>query len=105
MALKKPVSVTLDGDNLVWLKARAAAGAQSVSELLDQLVTEARQSGRIGPTRSVVGTIDVDHTDPDLEHADEYVRTMFDRALSRPLVARESSAVYGAPRRRTKRRG
>ena len=56
---KQAISVTLEADNLTWLKGRAgAAGLRSVSELLDQLVTAARASGRVGPSRSVVGTID-----------------------------------------------
>jgi hypothetical protein len=75
---KQAISVTLEADNLTWLKGRAgAAGLRSVSELLDQLVTAARASGRVGPSRSVVGTIDLDASDPWLEKADEAVRTMF----------------------------
>src|SRR5205814_1071073 len=47
---KQAISVTLDSDNLTWLKGRAgAAGLRSVSELLDQIVTAAREGGRIGP--------------------------------------------------------
>ena len=62
---KQAISVTLEADNLTWLKGRAgAAGLRSVSELLDQLVTAARASGRVGPSRSVVGTIDLDASDP-----------------------------------------
>ena len=57
---KQAISVTLEADNLTWLKGRAgAAGLRSVSELLDQLVSAARAAGRTGPARSVVGTIDI----------------------------------------------
>jgi hypothetical protein len=98
--------VTLDADNLMWLKGRAgAAGIRSVSELLDQIVSAARTSGQIGPSRSVVGTIDLDATDPWLEGADEAVRGMFDASLGRPLMVKEPSPVYGTARRKKGRRG
>ena len=65
---KQAISVTLEADNLTWLKGRAgAAGVRSVSELLDQLVTAARESGGAGHATSVVGTIDIDPGDPMLE--------------------------------------
>ncbi len=65
MSAKQAISVTLGADNVTWLKGRAGAGGvRSVSEFLDQLVTAARQSGRVGPATSVVGTIDIDPSDP-----------------------------------------
>lgn len=92
---KKAISVTLETDNLVWLKARAGAmGLRSVSELLDDLVTEARATGLAGPSRSVVGTIDIASSDPALENADAAVRTLFDASLARPFVAREATPSY-----------
>src|SRR5574342_927872 len=98
---KQEISVTLEADNVTWLKGRAgAAGARSVSELLDRLVTAARQSGEIGPSRSVVGTIDVDPGDPLLERADEAVRHLFESSLGRPLMVREGMPEYGAKTRR-----
>jgi len=88
---KQAISVTLDADNLTWLKGRAgAAGVRSLSELLDRLMTAARESGRIGPSRSVVGTIDIDEHDPLLESADHAVRMMFGTSLGRPLVIKGS---------------
>jgi len=103
---KQAISVTLEADNLTWLKGRAgAAGLRSVSELLDQLVTAARASGRVGPSRSVVGTIDLDASDPWLEKADEAVRTMFDTSLGRPLMVKESSPAYGSSGKKRARRG
>jgi hypothetical protein len=101
---KRAVSVTLEGDNLTWLKARTgAAGLRSVSELLDQLVSDARASGG-GPIRSVIGTIDIDASDPGLEAADEAVRYLFDASLQRPLLMKETSPVYGSRRRPIKKR-
>ena len=98
--------MTLDADNLMWLKGRAGAGGiRSVSELLDQIVSAARASGRIGPSRSVVGTIDLDASDPWLEGADEAVREMFTASLGRPLMVKETSPGYGTPRRKKGRRG
>jgi hypothetical protein len=103
---KQAISVTLDSDNLTWLKGRAgAAGLRSVSELLDQLVTAARKSGRIGPSRSVVGTIDIDASDPLLEGADEIVREMYEASLARPLMVKEVPADYGGSPRKKARRG
>jgi hypothetical protein len=103
---KQAISVTLETDNLTWLKGRAgAAGLRSVSELLDQLVTAARATGRVGPSRSVVGTIDLDASDPWLEKADEAVRAMFDASLGRPLMAKESSPLYGSGGKKRIRRG
>ena len=57
---KRPVSVTLETDNLVWLRGRAGASGESVSQVLDDIVTAARIEGRYGPSRSVAGTIDID---------------------------------------------
>ena len=102
---KQAISVTLDADNLTWLKGRAsAAGARSISELLDQLVRSARSSGQVGPSRSVVGTIDIADSDPWLEESDDDVRRMFEASLRRPLMVKETSAVYGSGRKRKPRR-
>ena len=103
---KQAISVTLEVDNVTWLKGRAGAkGLRSVSELLDRLVTAARQSGDVGPSRSVVGTIDIDSSDPLLERADEAVRHVFESSLGRPLLVKETSPEYGQARGRKKRRG
>ena len=103
---KQAISVTLDTDNLTWLKGRAgAAGLRSVSELLDRLVTAARESGRIGPSRSVVGTIDIDASDPRLEGADEVVRGLYEMSLHRPLTVTDTNAEYRITPRKKGRRG
>jgi hypothetical protein len=98
---KNAISVTLGSDNLTWLKGRvSAANARSVSELLDRLVTDARTRGTIGPVRSVVGTIDLDASDPLLMHADASVRDLFTESLGRAMLVKETSARYQRPRRR-----
>ena len=103
---KQAISVTLDADNITWLKGRAgAAGMRSVSELLDLLVSDARKSGHVGPSRSVVGSIDIDPADPALEGADDAIRSVFERSLGRPMIVRGPQAAYrGRPPAR-KRRG
>jgi hypothetical protein len=101
---KNAISVTLDRDNLVWLQARARAGhARSVSDLLDRIVTEARSKTIGAEVKSVVGTIDIDPSDPDLSKADEYIQSLFAESLRRPFLVKEQRAAYGRPRR--KRRG
>jgi hypothetical protein len=101
---RRALSVTLEADNVTWLRGRAGATRESVSELLDQIVTAARHGSHAGPARSVVGTIDIDATDPLLEHADALVRAAFDASLGRPLTVHESRASYGRKRKSPKRR-
>ena len=92
---RRAISITLDVDNLIWLKGRADAEKESVSEVVDQIVTAARNSGtRSGPARSVVGTIDVDSSDPMLERADDEIRAAFGASLKRPLAVREANPGY-----------
>ena len=103
---RRALSVTLDANNVTWLKGRAGATGESVSELLDQIVTSARQGGGIGQARSVVGTIDIDSSDPLLETADTTVRALFDASLGRPLTVHEARAPYDSRTRKSpKRRG
>jgi hypothetical protein len=102
---KRAISVTLHSDNLTWLKARAGAvGARSVSELLDQMVADARRATPGGAIRSVVGTIDIDASDPLLMRADDVLRTLYDASLGRPMLAKEARPRYGAGAKK-KRRG
>lgn len=87
---KQPLSVTLERDNLLWLRGRVAAGKQkSLSEALDAILTAARLGGHPADARSVVGTVDVAADDPGLEQADEYVRSQFSASLTRPMLVRE----------------
>lgn len=94
---KSPVSVTLNDDNLLWLKGRAAARKKrSLSDALDDILTQARQGGVGGDaTRSVVGTIDVSVDDPNLDSADAAVGALFDASFGRPVVVKESQPAYG----------
>jgi len=49
---KRAISVTLAADNITWLRGRVgASGLRSVSELLDRIVTDARQRGDHTPSR------------------------------------------------------
>ena len=76
---KKPVSVTLDAGNLLWLKSRTLARkGRSVSDTLDAIISEVRESGPFAAdARSVVGSIDLPADDPDLTGADQYIRSLF----------------------------
>ena len=107
---KTPLSVTLDEANLLWLKGRAAGRKKrSLSDALDEILTEARRGGHGGDApRSVVGTVDISADDPELERADAAMRSLFADSLNRPVLARERPGEYapaGAPRSRKVRRG
>ena len=94
---KAPVSVTLDTDNLIWLRGRMASRKRrSLSDALDEIITAARV-GTAGfePSRSVAGTIRIADEDPGLQKAAAYMRGQFDSSLSRPLVVHEASEEYG----------
>ena len=95
---KTPVSVTLDVDNLLWLKAQTASGKRrSLSDTLDAVVTAARTGAHGGLTsRSVVGTIDIAADDPDLDRADAYVRGELETSLARGLMVHEPRTTYTA---------
>ncbi|MGE0446634.1 MAG: hypothetical protein AB7P99_15515 [Vicinamibacterales bacterium] len=82
---KTRVSVTLDADNLLWLRARTAQRKhRSLSDTLDEVVTAARIRGvGSGPIRSVVGT--VSFSDEDLLAADAYVKALFEESANRPI--------------------
>lgn len=92
---KRPISVTLAENNLLWLRGRAAAGGfRSISDTLDRLVSERRTSGRFGDPsmRSVVGTIDIASSDPLLKHADTLLRNEFEASLRRRNTLRGRTA-------------
>ena len=77
---KQAISVTIDPGNLVWLRAQTvSSGCRSVSEMLDRLINEIRTSrkGKSDTIRSVVGTIQIAESDPDLSTADAAVRALF----------------------------
>ncbi len=99
---KKAVSLTLEESNLLWLEGLVArSGARSLSEAVDRLITSSREGGAgIVQPRCVVGTIDIDRSDPLLDEADRAVRAEFERSLSRPFLGREPR---GASRARSRR--
>lgn len=102
---KQPLSVTLDQDNLIWLRGRAASRKRkSLSDALDEILTTARLGGLAADaSRSVRGTVDIAADDPDLERADEYLRALFSASVARPTLVR---ARPRAPKRgRVRRRG
>ena len=97
--MKKAISVTLKSENLLWLKAQAAARTGgNVSEIVDRLIRDARATSTTdrAAIRSVVGTINLPDDDS-LAETESSVRTMFDRSLSRPMLVRET------PRRPSRR--
>lgn len=101
---KRSISVTIDENNLLWLRGRGY-GRGNLSAALDDLITAAR-AGRLAipaPIRSVVGTIDLPADDPTLDRADDVIRDLFARSLSRPMMVKESKP--GPRPRRTKRHG
>ena len=98
---KQPLSVTLERDNLLWLRGRVAVGKQkSLSEALDQILTAARLGGHTADVRSVVGTVDIAEDDPDLEKADEQVRAQFATSIARPVRVRERPPRAASPKRK-----
>lgn len=102
---KKPVSLTLEESNLLWLRARGH-GRGNLSAAVDALIAEAR-AGRLGPpapVRSVVGTIDLALDDPQLEEADSIVRELFAASLARPLGSGSRARTNASAGRRKRRR-
>ena len=97
---KQAISVTLAPENLGWLRARAqASGRRSISQVLDEVVLEARTTGRGGPARSAVGLLTIDAADPELREADEAIRGMFHASVSKTSPERPRRATRRAPRR------
>jgi hypothetical protein len=95
---KKPLSVTMEEENILWLKGRALAGRQrSLSETLDRVVTAARTRGDAADARSVVGTIDIAAGDPALLGADAEIRALFDASIA------ASARAAGRPGKRAAR--
>ncbi len=90
--------MTIDAANLLWLKGRAASRKKkSLSDALDDILTQARQGGPgADAARSVIGTIDIADMDEDLGGADPAVRTLFDESLGRPVLLREPRPAFPA---------
>jgi hypothetical protein len=97
---KQAVSVTLERDNLSWLRGQVrSVGHRSLSEALDHVVCEARRAaaGTQGDRRSVAGTIAIDSADPNLDGADPAIRALFAAALGRGAASKRR------PTRRSRR--
>lgn len=95
---KRAISMTLDTENLIWLRAQTGPG-RSVSRIVDDLVSSARASRRRpdAATRSVAGTVDLRNFDP--EAADRDVRALFAAALgSGTATVHERRARYDRKR-------
>jgi hypothetical protein len=102
---KLPISVTLDTENLLWLRARTTGTKRrSLSDLLDEIVTTARVAAHGDSIRSVVGTVDLTADDPGLERAKASIRAEFEASLARPILIHEDQATYhaGSKRRSTR---
>ncbi|MEI6244743.1 MAG: hypothetical protein WCQ64_06820 [Acidobacteriota bacterium] len=79
---KQALSVTIEDANVTWLRGRVRSGKRrSLSEALDDVVTQARLGGRTDDARSVVGTVDIAGGDATLSDADGDVRRAFQAAL------------------------
>lgn len=107
---KTAISLTLEQTNLLWLRGRARVVAGgSLSEAVDQLITEAR-AGRLGqsdPPRSVIGTIDL-ADDSALFAGTDAIRGLFTDSLARPIFVHERPTGYRASKtaiRKKTRRG
>lgn len=104
---KRAISVTLVAENLLWLRGQArATGRRSVSELLDRLVSDVRTGGKAGGvSRSIVGRLRIDPSDPDLTKADVAVRAFFTRSLGSRARGSNPSRPRGRVVSRRRRRG
>lgn len=89
---KQPVSVTLSTDNIEWLRKQAMAKNRSISKALDDLIRKARSAGSSDDAaiRSVVGTIEIDPSDPDLLEADSFVRSLFHLSTGKPRMRKKT---------------
>jgi hypothetical protein len=99
---KQAISVTLEKDNLAWVRGRAmAAGRLSVSEMLDRIIEAARTSGAGGGSAatSVVGTVAIAPEDALLLTADEAIRGLLTQSVRRSARAIARARATGSGRR------
>jgi hypothetical protein len=99
--MRKPISITIGVENLLWLKGQALATASgTVSGVIDQIITEARQGrARPGTIRSVVGSVRIPDDDPEMIQAKDDVRALVEASLSRSLTGPAASRTGHARRR------
>lgn len=83
--MKQPISVTLRPDNLLWLRTHVqTTGRRSLSEALDEILTEIRAGDRAGAAevRSVVGSVRIPASDAALSAASKRLRALFRDSIS-----------------------
>jgi hypothetical protein len=97
---KKAISVTLRPENLLWLRGQTrASSGRSVSETLDELISQARTGARGRPAvTSVVGSIRIPASDAGLTQADAALRGLFSPATASRRSHRSGSTKHRAPR-------
>ena len=95
---KRAISMALDTDNLIWLRAQAGPRG-SVSRIVDDLVSEARAGGKHlrSAAGSVAGTVNLRNFDP--ATADHELRALFDAALGGNAAVHEQRARHDPIRR------
>lgn len=96
------MSVTIDAENVLWLKGRARLAGGNVSDTLDKLLTQARTGrAQLGRPPSVVGMVDLSD-DPDLSKAQAAVQSMFDASIARFSVHEGRQQAKPGRRKRTR---
>jgi len=83
---KEAISVTLERQNLAWLRGQVRlTGARSVSEVLDRVVAAHRSDqSRWATAGSVKGSIRIAADDPDLACADAALSAPFEQPSAQP---------------------
>lgn len=105
---KRALSVTLEPENVLWLRGRALAeGRRSLSETLDRLVAEVRAGGKAPSlVRSIVGHIRIDESKGDLAAGSETLRELFASSLgqsgARLVAERTRRRKSPFPRKRSR---
>jgi hypothetical protein len=100
---KRAVSVTLRPDNILWLKTRVkASGGRSLSQALDEIITEARTGASASATdrRSVVGNARIPASEAALSRAAQEIRAQFRRAIGRRNEPSRGTKARSASRKR-----
>jgi hypothetical protein len=100
---KRAVSVTLRPDNVLWLKTRVkASGGRSLSQALDEIITEARTGATALATerRSVVGNARIPASEAGLSRAAQEIRAQFRRAIGSRTEPSRATKARPASRKR-----
>ena len=79
---KKMVAIDLDSGDLAWLQAQTAVvGSRDLSEVLNQVIAQARHAGEAREIQTVAGMARISGDDSELAGADEAIRTLFETSL------------------------